>query len=256
MRVRFSQLVAVASYEFVIHWRRRGLSLVIAFFAVISLMNGLVFWVLKRDLFVGFLTTDPPLILLILTMPIIVADTIPKERQFVVRELMRSLPMPSGVYLIGKLLGVWILILGGLSGVAWFFELIGRLLHGSYNLRITLVPWLLGVVPLALFISGMSVLLSSGQPTRRRATLVGGVFALFSLFIFLTASGSLWQAKSVAHAGIALYLQRIYLGRTMIDYGFTLYSLEHLPRVIGIGIVLVVLVWLIAWSWMQWKERQ
>ncbi len=118
MRVRLSRLAAVTFYEIVIHWRRRGLPLVIVFFAAISLMNGLAFWVLKRDLFIGFLTTDPPLMLLILAMPIIVADTIPKDRQFLVRELLHSLPMSSGVYLIGKLLGVWILILDGLSGRA------------------------------------------------------------------------------------------------------------------------------------------
>jgi ABC-type transport system involved in multi-copper enzyme maturation permease subunit len=254
MKERLSQLVAVALYEMLIQWRRKGLPLVLVTFTVISLTTGLAFWILHLDMFVGWATTDPPLMLLILATPLVVADTIPKDRHYGVRELLQSLPISHGVYLNVKLLGVWIPLSVGLVGIACLFEGTAWLVHGWVDLSSAMVPWMLGVVPLALFITGMSVLLPSSQANRRKAMLVGGVFALFSFTIFVSAPEALWQALRVAHAGVSLYLQRIYLGRTMLDFRFSLYSLKFTPQMIAVGAAALTLAWLITWSWMRRKE--
>lgn len=119
----------------------------------------------------------------ILLIPIVVADSIPKDRQYRVRELLDTYPLSNEIYLAGKILGVWcnilvcLITLFILIGMSWWV-LVHPFQIGDY-----LVTWLIGVFPIALFNAGLSVLIASSQPSRRQAILVGVGFAILCVFI-------------------------------------------------------------------------
>lgn len=122
---------------------------------------------------------------LLLLFPIILADTFPKDKQYGVRELLDTLPLSSTAYLVGKVGGTLCSVLIALAlpmlilGVGWW------LLVYPYDAGAYLGMWLVALIPIALINTALCVLIASGQPTRRRAILIGIVFAIGCL-LFLS----------------------------------------------------------------------
>src|SRR5262245_10313066 len=129
--MRLIQLYGLTVYEFRMHWRRRALliiSLALLLMLVVSMLilgdsmrqaNGIDPELFRRvaTATVLFSTWAPFGSSLAVVLPIMVADTIPLDRQYGVGELLDSFPLPYWVYLTGKLLGVWAAVLAGLGAI-------------------------------------------------------------------------------------------------------------------------------------------
>jgi len=278
-----AQLIAMIRYELNMQWRRREIPMFMLTLVLGLLLTALGVQALGREMAaelelagvafspdvarmratVSMMYGWPTVILLlIVAVPPIVAETIPKDRQCGVRELVDSLPLSPGVYLLGKLLSAWISILVGLAGVAVLYGLEGWLIHGPYEMGMYLVLWVVGVAPLALFTSGMSVLLPAGQPSRRRAIAVGVAFAVYCVTMMATTSGTIEDVVCLARPSIFFVLhgrhggtfQDVFGLGVLADIGLISYPTTQIPLAIGIGALHVVLVWLVIWVWMRWKE--
>jgi hypothetical protein len=197
------------------------------------------------------------LLLMVLAVPPVAADTIPRDRQIAVGELLDSLPLHRGTYLAGKLLGAWAGVTVGLVGVALLTGLTARLLFGPFYLDAYLALWAVGVVPLALFASGLSVLLASGQPTRRRAVLVSIGFATCCVAMLFTTTGTVRDAISLARPSVFLALQSRHIptSRAFVKMGLYSYAPAQVPLTIGGGALQIALAWLGAWAWMRKEAR-
>lgn len=277
MKIKLVQLVGMIRYETKMQWRRRGLPMFMVVFGLGLLLMALGLRgctaeeaaqleasevevpsdviQLEATLSITF-GWSVALTLLTLAIPPIVAETIPKDRQVGVRELIDSLPLSPGIYVTGKLLAVWVSMLVGLVGVAVLYGLGGWLIQGPYDLGVYLVFWTVGIVPLALFTSGMSTLLPAGQHTRRRATLVGMAFAAYCVAMMLTTSGTVKDVVSLARPSVFLDLQSRYVVpyRILSDLDIISYPAAQIPLTIGFAALQVALVWLLVWFWMRRKE--
>lgn len=298
-----TQLAAMIRYEMRMQWRRRGLPV-----AMLGLLVGLLLMALWQRSLMQEVNVPLPAVaagllavarrasstylvlmsgwpvaavLLILSLPPIVSETIPKDSQLQVRELLRSLPLGSGVYLAGKLLSVWSSLLAGLAAGGLIAGLAYRALFGSYDLGAYLLLWLGLVVPLALFVSGLGTLLASTQPTRRRGTLVGVVLGGWCLFTYLLPLKT-WSGTLLGPSRFTLILSLVqdYIERFVAEVlarcggqsgipcpegvsqdpsllpGIAVPpAATFIPLVIAGGALQVAVVWLAAWGWQRWKER-
>ena len=276
LKLRLAQLGGIVRYEALIQWRRRGVPTLTIVFAAILLLAELAVGQMGRRLnaeaaAAGMVATSAvtraqgtigmyyawpvALLLMILAVPPIVAEAIPRDRQEEVSELIRSLPVRDGTFLGGKLLGGWAGLLAGLIGVMALSGCAGRLLIGPYSLVAYIQLWSMGILPLAMFSSGMSILLASGQPTRRRATFVGAVFSAYCVAMLATTTGTVWDAVSLARPSVFLSLSTEHNPlRVLSRLGIISYPPFQASLAIGLGALQVVLAWLAVWAWMHWKE--
>jgi len=295
------QLAAMIHFEFLLQWRRRGMT---------SVIVGLV----ATPLFVAALTRSQlaasgaaslepesstfqmalaqmqfgawmgSALVLTLLLPILVADTVPRDRQWGIRELLNSLPITSSTYLGGKLLSLWASLLVGLGAAGVVTALVWRLVIGPYDLSIFLRLWLVGVVPLALINSGLSMLLAAGQPTTRRAILIGVAFVLvcivgqavgLSLFadrVVLSVRENvqpgysvgdlLWSAMDPGRIALSLYFVIVQPGNALgvpsnlVQAVRNTVSFDKVWLSIGGGAVQLALIWLVVLWWMRCQDRE
>ncbi len=181
----------------------------------------------------------------LLLFPILMADMIPKDRQYGVRELLDTLPLPGGVYLGGKLFAAMLSALCSLMitlivmGVAWWIVIYPYVL-GDY-----LVMVLLAVLPVGLLSTGLIVLLAAGQPTRRRAILLGIGFAIASLVLVgfgLTKSIYLLDYFNPSRP-LAFKYYVMGMSGGGIPSSFELVSIGQLALAVGAGILEVAVLW-------------
>jgi hypothetical protein len=296
------QLGGVIRYELRMQWRRRGLLVYCAVLCAAVLLLGVAirYWSsedepnpapavplpaaltrrierIQATIVAAIGTIAPVHMFSILGLPVVVADAVPRDREIGVRELLRSLPWGHGVYLAGKLLSVWAGVVCGMAVAAVLSLLVGWAFLGAQDVRAHLALWGYGLLPLALYVSGMGALLAATQSTRRRAALVGVAFAVYCVVMLLTTSFTLWDALSLARPSSVVAVQQAYLEQEIADlvqeYGsfsdldtFDRMSIAALglrlgisqglvPLALGSGALQVALVWLVVWLWMQWKER-
>ena len=186
MPSRLAQVWTIARYEFRIHWRRRGLKVMVLsylamqgfFFVVAAQGNPLALppaleaWRDNTNAVISGTWLVAGMFLLVM-FPTVVAEAVPRDRQFGVRELLDSLPLTRPVYLAGKLLGAWFCVASAtlsvmvLAGVAWRFIL------GPYAVDDFIAILLIGANLLILLNSSLAVLAAAGQPSVVRALLVG-----------------------------------------------------------------------------------
>jgi len=115
-------------------------------------------------------------------LPMVSAPAIPLDRQLGVDELLKSLPLASGTYLAGKVLGtVAAALLAGAATlvlhVVLHLALVGPLLVEVYALLT-----LFSALPLLTWAAAMGVLIASGLRSRRGAILLGLLVGMVSLF--------------------------------------------------------------------------
>lgn len=296
-----AQIWGMVRYELRMQWRRRGLLVFIAVLCAAVFLLGIAirYWDSEDDSVpVSELVPDPVLarriermqatvaaligvmapvfMFLIMGLAIVMADVVPRDRDLAVRELLDSLPWGYGVYLVGKLFSVWGGVLCGMIVVAALALLTGRVFLGPQHALAHLVVWGHGLLPLALYVSGMGTLLAAPQPTRRRGVFVGVAFSVYCVAMLLTTSFTLWDAVSPARPSSLFALQQAYLEQAvaeaqMLDsfsdgdpFGqmsaVSIGLAERFPRrlvplTIAGGALQVALAWLVVWLWMQWKER-
>lgn len=268
------QFLGLIRYEFLLHWRRRALA--VLFLASMSLPLLGIF--LARN-HIGsldqlllpaaglgpeaarqastasllMLTWAPLFMVLLMLLPPVAAETVPRDEQLGVGELLHSLPLSPGVYLGGKLAGLWVSLLAGIAGGlgvvggVWWFGV------GPFDLGVYVQMLALGALPVAGLNSGLSMLLAANQPNRRRAIGVGTVFSvvcLFGLALTIRADASaVAQVLSPSHTALFTYFLWGWSGATTaaIQTG----TWGEVVRDLGIGVVQLGGVGLVAWGWMR-----
>lgn len=263
-----ARLIAMVRYEMLMSWRRGALRAVLLLTLALPqlmILLGYAFGPLVDEQtaanfamwpeaarIVGtnaaIMAHIPTLILVILFLPLMVAEIIPLDRQYRVRELIDTLPITPRIYLAGKLLSVW----PGLAITMGLAALLGGVLtwiqNGPFHVGTLAAFWLTGLIPLALFSSYMGVMLAAGQPGRRRAILMGLVAAVFGLtaYFILPVNDFLFAAA----LRMAFSLEQLadpYVQAAVPKFPKT-FSLDTSLR-IGAVMLIMAGVWIVtAWS--------
>jgi hypothetical protein len=206
-----SQFAAIVRYELLLLWRARawliGAVLIVVLMSLLSLsMSETQIWKDAKAALANATPEDRAVLTLqaervslisftalgttlhvfgLLLFPILYADVIAKDRQYGVRDLWGSLPLGEGNYLGAKTVAAMLIVLFATvlySAAVW---IIWALLVYPMSLYDYIVSIGLLVVPVALPNTAIIVLLTSSQPTRRRAILVAIGLAVSTLVLLL-----------------------------------------------------------------------
>jgi len=192
-----TQLGGLLRYEARLYARRRGLLVLLLAALVVPVGMALqTAWPVVQQQATAnpvelgrvavYMTWAPVFVAQMLLLPVLVADGVPRDEQWGVRELLDSLPLTPGTYLAGKLLGLWACLAGGvllglaLTGLAWR-------LAGPFDLRPFVDMWLVGVGGVVVLNGTLGLLLGAGQTNRWRAVLLGA--ALVAAMVFTLGPG-------------------------------------------------------------------
>lgn len=263
MRLKLLQISGIIRYEFRMMWRGRALLVIILALVV---MNGLTALMMRSNSDVipvevilnhsamAWITVGVTLAFL---LPVVISDTIPKDHQIGVRELLDTLPMTRGVYLLGKLLGVYAAVLFGLLITMLITGAIDFFMFGEIVFSDFLGIWLIGVVAMAVLSGGLGVLLPATQPNRRRAVVLVIVVLVLS-FVF--------NERSFQQGTLEAYLNPIrppilmrYLsgmGGTFASGTVTQFKQDDVWLSIGAGLVELGVIGAAVWGWLRWRETR
>lgn len=281
-QLQWLQLLALVRYEFRLHWRRVTLPIVVVSLGLTPILGAIIsipdFQGYGDALAAGTLSPELArttitatmlpitwlgvVLIAILLLPIIVADTVPRDKQWGVFELLQTLPVTRGVYLAGKLVSLWlslgvgVLLVGSLSALAWWIFI------GSFNYWLYGHLWLVGGLGFMLINASLSCLLAAGQPSNRRAMLVGGGYVLLSLLglgfsATLISNPSWWQAFNPARPALLLYYLLGFPGAVQANNMLTDNAIQQIQAVANFstiyqallaGAVEVALVWLVVYQ--------
>ncbi len=276
MKVAWNQLWGIMWYELWLQWRRRSLLLMgLCFVAILLLFLFLITNELEppppemREIAVTAATfslilgvTPVALLLMLLALPPIVAEAIARDQQLGVAELRDTLPVSIGLYLAGKVLGVWaavtlmVTLAAVITGVFGWLRL-GGLYFGPY-VRI----WLTTILPAGLFASGLSVLLAAGHPTRKRAALLGGGVAIYSFLtvVMIVRPVHDWLHAALPAAWLTLALRAgfQYMAESTALPAPLLPLVDVPARFVWQTAVMsflqLILVWLLVWGSWRWRR--
>lgn len=272
--VVWSQLRGMVIYEFKMHWRRRALLIVTLAITVMLLFTMVILGDILREsnsvdpelarraisATIVFSTWAPIGVSLALILPIMVADTIPLDTQYRVRNTLDSLPLSRPVYVAGKLLGVWAAVLAGMfaimvaSGVGWW------LLGGPYDVVAYVQMWVVGVAWIAILNSGLGVLIGAGQPNRRRAILVVIFFLVLVVSVFsrsMQGDDFMGIISPMRGAILSYYLfnSRQDIGIESVSPSLTS-TPEAMILTIIAGIVELVILGVVVLAWMRYQDNK
>lgn len=264
------QFLAMLRYEFHLQWRRRAVSVMLLSMIALS---GLAALTLGRQARISAGAINPeqarqlitaqmrPAMwgvlfgFLVLFAPAVVAETIPKDQQHGVRELLESLPLSPGLYLAGKVISVWIVLLAGLAlnafvnGVLWWGVV------GPFDWPWYLEMWLVGALPLVLMNPSLGVLLAAGQPTQRRALLVGVALAVALIILQVPGFLTLNNAWGWVNPGRSFFFLYFLVNHTapepLLGTLLTWLTPEALRWSILAGLAQVAALWILVWAWMR-----
>jgi hypothetical protein len=183
------------------------------------------------------------MLMIILPLPLMVAEIIPLDRQYRVHEVIDAAPIGKGLYLAGKMLSVWPVVVTGLSIAGLLNGILSWILNGPFQVEILVQFWLAGLIPLALFGSQMGVMFAAAQPDRRRAILTG-LLAIVATFL---ASLTLPAGQFLAAGTFQLALQMAEIDDPRITAAVPNFpdmgSLSVWLRIGGVALVMIA-VWL------------
>lgn len=262
--MKFAQLRGMIWYEFKMHWRRRALTVVmLAMLSMVLITLALsasqefrnvmnsdsesldVSPETLRTYMIVFMNWGYIAVVLALILPIVMADTIPLDRQLGAQELIESLPVTPEVYLTGKLIGAWAAMISAVLPIMVVSAAVFWGLHGAYDLGAYFAMWGVGALSLIILNGGMGVLLPAMQPTRRRAI----VLMLGLVFILPIVLGANLDNPTSLIDYLLLIRAPIITHYVSINRGY-----EGLVNAISIGLIELVLVWVGVWRWWLWRE--
>lgn len=255
MNLSIAQIRGMIYYEMLIHWRRGWLRVATVTFILVPLLLMLTIKVnmpsvssqgyserAATDL--AIFITFGVLPMVIITLPVLVAETIPLDHYFGVRDILRALPLRNTTYLVGKVLGVWVGIIFSMTVSALVLGIGFWVMVSTFDLREWLAVWITGLLLFAFLSSAVSVLLAVSVPTRRRAVLVG--FAMTPIFLAAFFSSPL----GVYYVWVMTRSLTGVSGSPIISEPPAMQTTESL----ALGIAGLGFSWLIAWLGMHSQE--
>ncbi len=268
MLTYLTRLAGITYYGYLIHWRRGSLRLLMSMIVLVPFMITLIiltmlpeieagqsYWSLAYDAEtrltgMALFTLIPLAVVVFLLIPFLTAETIPMDRQYRVREYSDALPISSTDYLVGRVLSVWVGLLIAILLSILVNGLIFRALIGAFHLGLWLFAWIIVIAPLCLLLSGLSILLSAGHHTRRKA--------LFNAIIAIPALVYLYA--------ISPFMQLLYAASAPSDFllhdpsgnliGMRGLGVNELLPMIGAMLVALTIAGLCAWTWLHWQESR
>jgi ABC-type transport system involved in multi-copper enzyme maturation permease subunit len=277
MKLPLWQVLGLIGVEFKLHSRRRSLVVLTLAMLVLPVGSALLFRSQLNDLTGGqasvalaavaadqstvaliYMTWAPVYIVFSLLLPPVLADSIPRDRQDGVSELLDSLPLTPGVYLLGKVLGAWLSALAALPVVAVVAGAVWVAAVGGFRPLPFLEMLLVGAGGVALGNGCLAVLLAAGQPTRRRAVLLGAalsVVTLFTLTLTLQAEPTsfLYQFGPARPALFSYYLS-VYTAAGEAVFR-TVATAADVWRAWLAALATLLAAGAVIWTWMQWRLR-
>jgi hypothetical protein len=269
------QLRGMMYYEFLRHWRRRGLpmTMVLWLFAIllsVRLFNNssltAVGTITHQEALLAYLSRTIAIlttiggistIFCVLTMGVMAAEIIPIDKQLGVMEWQEALPLETAVYLTGKLLGLWVVVLMGLVGVTAVSTPIVWWLVGDYDISIYLRLWLLILTPITLVVSGITSLLGAGFSSRRWAMFLGITLAIicyaYVLPSFIDLLNSLYTDLILSDCASHPELCELFRqneSAPLPTFGFPFWQIAIT------GLAALAGSWLAAWGIQRWQERR
>ncbi|MCB9451577.1 MAG: ABC transporter permease [Anaerolineaceae bacterium] len=263
MRLKLIQIVHIARYEMQMHWRGRALRVIMLAVLAMNGLNGVV--VRDYAVLTSFNVTASIDALVWTTLgvtfafllPIMISDAIPKDRQQGVRELIDSLPVTRSVYLLGKLLGVYVVVFLMLTFTMLVIGIFYRLMLGEFPLRPYLEVWTVGAGALVILNGGLGVLLPATQPNRRRA----GVLMVVVLILGFALAGRGFEGDSILtylnpiRPPLMMYYLTGFAGDKGADL-VTQFTREDVWLSNGVGLIELVIVGVAVWAWSRWRESR
>lgn len=275
--MRIAQLMAIIRYE--VLWQRRQRLLVGVMLSTIVLpllVYGLfgqsnVEEIQRTWITSGGITTEVALqvttryavtysamtlyMITLLILPVVSADVIAKDKQYNVHELLDGLPLTPGAYLGGKVLGWWASIAIGLLIALVVLGAGLWILMGPYHLDQFAVAWIAIGWGIGLVNSTLSMLLAAGQPTRRRAIIIGVIFAAICLFAnvsLIVESNVLGHVLSPGRQAISLHF---FLESWHDQMSLPVATAQEVVWALIGGVIEMAVVWTIVWAWMARRNR-
>ncbi|MBZ0291134.1 MAG: hypothetical protein K8L99_01080 [Anaerolineae bacterium] len=252
------QLRAMAYYEILMMWRRGSLRLVVIGLLILPLAYILIvrpealaaqqsaieagaqaatLFAIRTSLMV--LTSLPLLATILVALPVLLSEVIPLDFQRGIHHWLYALPLSHRSYLFGKLLGAWVGVTAAMCFAGAVIGLAGWLSFGPFDLALWITMWSLGLLVYALFTVGLSVLLATTQPNRRRAVMIGFAIVPFVVGAYNIAPIGLFQVDALINLS-ALNLTNEPLALAPLPSLLT-------PEFIGAVAAVLLLSGLIAW---------
>lgn len=192
----------------------------------------------------------------LLILPVVAADVIVKDRQHGVREVLDSLPLTTGTYLAGKVLSWAAAVMIGLVVALVITSAALWLLMGPYHVTSFAVTWLIIGWGIGVVNSVISLLLASGQPTRRRAIGVAVIFAAICLFANVALIvNTTWWANLLNPGRSALTLHYLLLTMTETPPRLSADTAQMASWSLIGGVIEIAVVWVMVWAWMRRRDK-
>ena len=252
----WKQLIAIMRMEIIMSWRRGGLKVILLMAVALPPLFG---WAMPIDheiaqmlaqlwpddafrLRTAFAISNNAFVVLaaLFLLPMILSEVIPLDDQYQIREFMTALPLAAWVYLAGKLLAFWSVVLLGLGLIALISCGLIWTQYGPLDLSVLLSFWIGGYGLLALFSTQMGIMLAVGQPTRRQAILPGIAAVLLAVgaYFLLPANDFLWQSLLIS--SIAAYYPG-HFNALLLSFPSLL---DYFLR-IGIVVLVMIAIWFV-----------
>lgn len=270
-----AQLFVITRNEFCLQWRRRATLVIILSTTVFPILMAMLIRGGGQDMIQPMVEAGvfsareaqerltqsilafsfaPMYTILLLLVPPVVAEIIPKDRQLGVAELFDSTPLSSVAYLAGKLLGMWFSLLFGLCLNFLITLVTWRWVLGPVLLLPMLETWLFAAGSVLLLNGGLAVFLSAGLRHRRGALLIGIGVAMMALINLGTSlPHNLFFYLNPARPAFLDY----YALRAFAQIGSLLNVTTEMRDVwltiLG-GLVELAVAGFLAWIWLKRKE--
>jgi len=280
MNQTLRQLLGMAQAEFRLHWRRRGLLVITLSLLVLPAMSalltrteldavsqsltqttGLAASAARESVTIAivFGTWAAVYVVVAVLLPPIMADSIPRDQQLGVRELLDSLPLTTPTYLAGKVLGASVSVAAGLGAAMLIIGGLWLALVGPFEAGPYVQMWLLGALGMAVVNTSLAVLLAGTQPNRRRAVLVGVALSLLVLYVLTSQAqaspNTVGYILSPARPALFNYYVRGWLQAPGAAIENTT-TLRHVWLTLLAGAGQVALVGAGLWAWLRWRAAR
>jgi hypothetical protein len=236
-----AKIGAVAYYELRMQWRRRGLLVITLALLVTTAAPALI---IRNDLsesgdyspLMVWLVWASLGSVLAFVLPLIFADTLPRDHQLHTRQLIDSKPLPFSTYLTGKLLGVLASVGIMLAVLACAIGLFWTIFVGAIDPAQFIGLWV-GAAAMAAINIGLMVILTAFFTDSRVAIFVGIIFTVaLPLLTGLPPRGAFVEIFSTLRPGLFFS----YMTNAGITLNYTLLSVE--VTVIS-GFAQLILAW-------------